>query len=312
MCKDNFYKNAISLIGNTPLVRLTAIEKELCLKGKIFAKVEGFNPTGSVKDRTAKGLIDDAVSSGKLKAGGTIIEPTSGNTGIGLAMICSQLGYNAIIVMPDSMSVERRRLMTSYGASLVLTPGKDGMGGAIKKAEELAREIPNSFIPNQFSNPANALAHYQTTAVEIYKALNGKIDAFVTGVGTGGTFTGIARYLKERIPSVYNAVVEPASSAVLSGLPAGGHAIQGIGAGFIPSVLDQSLIENVFTCPDCEAFKLAKLIIKREGISVGISSGASLYGAIMLAKMDEFKGKNIVTVFPDNSSKYMSTALFED
>lgn len=306
------YPNAQTLIGNTPLVRLTATERAFGLKGRLFAKLEFFNPTGSVKDRTAKGLIDDAENRGKLKKGGTVIEPTSGNTGIALAMLCAQRGYRAVIVMPETMSIERRRIMQSYGAQLVLTEGSKGMAGAIARARELESEIENSFIPDQFENPANAAVHYNTTGVEIYDALDGDVSAFVTGVGTGGTFTGIARYLKEKNPAVFAAAVEPSSSNVLSGGKAGKHAIQGIGAGFIPGVLDRRLIDEVITCTDADSIRLARFLAKEEGLSVGISSGASLFGGIALATRKELEGKNVVTLFPDGGAKYLSTELFED
>lgn len=301
-----------TLIGNTPLVRLKNLEEKFSLKGRIFAKIEGVNPTGSVKDRTAKGLLDDAERRGALKKGGVVIEPTSGNTGIALAALCATRGYRAIIVMPETMSVERRKLMGSYGAELVLTDGKRGMQGAIERANELKNQIPNSFIPDQFSNPANAEIHYQTTGAEIYKDLDGEIAAFVAGVGTGGTFTGATKYLKEKNPAIKGVAIEPKTSAVLTGGRAGAHGLQGIGAGFIPKVLDLSLIDEIVTVGDDEAIQAAKTLVKTEGISAGISSGAALVGALEIANREEFTDKNIVVLLPDTGAKYLSTALFED
>ena len=306
------FSSAESMIGNTPLVRLQNVEKKYLLKGRLYAKMEGYNPTGSVKDRAAKGLLDDAEERGVLKKGGTVIEPTSGNTGIALAMLCALRGYKAIIVMPETMSVERRKLMLSYGAELVLTDGAKGMQGAIDKAIELQKQIPNSFIPDQFSNPANAKAHYKTTGVEIYDALSGSVAAFVAGVGTGGTFTGTARYLKEQNPAIRAVAVEPKESAVISGGKPGPHGIQGIGGGFVPKVLDTSLIDEVYAVGTQESVETAKMIVKTEGISAGISSGAALFCAIELAKRPEFTDKNIVVVLPDTAAKYLSTELFGD
>ena len=300
------------LVGNTPLLRLKNIEKKYELKAKLYAKLEGVNPTGSVKDRAAKELILDAEERGLLKVGGTVIEPTSGNTGIALAALCKVKGYKTIIVMPETMSIERRKLMLSYGAELVLTDGKKGMQGAIEKAEELQRSIPNSFIPDQFSNLANARAHYKTTGVEIYEALDGEVAAFVATVGTGGTFTGTAKYLKEKNPSVKAFAIEPSESAVLSGGSSGAHGIQGIGAGFVPKVLDTGLIDEVLQVSTKESVDCAKMLVCTEGVSAGISSGAAVFGCIEVAKREEFAGKNIVTVLPDGAWKYLSTALFED
>ena len=299
-------------IGKTPLVRLKNLEEKFSLKGKLFAKVEGGNPTGSVKDRTAKGLLDDAEKRGVLKKGGTVIEPTSGNTGIALAALCAVRGYKAIIVMPETMSIERRKLMRSYGAELVLTDGKRGMQGAIERANELKNQIPNSFIPDQFSNPANAEIHYLTTGAEIYGDLDGDVAAFVAGVGTGGTFTGAVKYLKEKNPKIKGVAIEPKTSAVLSGGKSGSHGLQGIGAGFIPKVLDLSLIDEIIQVSDGEAIESAKLLTKTEGISAGISSGAALFGALTIAKREEFSDKNVVVILPDSGAKYLSTALFED
>lgn len=301
-----------SMIGNTPLVRLERIEKTFGLKGKLYAKLESYNPTGSVKDRTAKGLLDDAEARGVLKKGGTVIEPTSGNTGIALALLCGLRGYKAVIVMPETMSIERRKLMLSYGAELVLTDGKKGMSGAIERANELLRERENSFLPDQFSNPAGARIHYETTGVELLNDLNGEISAFVAGVGTGGTFTGVAKRLKESLPNVKTIAIEPKTSAVLSGETSGAHGIQGIGAGFIPKVLDVRLIDEILQITDEESVRTAKLVLKTEGISAGISAGANLFGAIEIAKRAEYAGKNVVTVFPDNALKYLSTKLFEE
>lgn len=309
---SKIYKFADELIGKTPLLELTHIEKELGLKAKILAKLEYFNPAGSVKDRIAKAMIDDAEESGKLKKGSIIIEPTSGNTGIGLSSVAAARGYKIIIVMPETMSVERRQLMKAYGAELVLTEGAKGMKGAIAKAKELAGEIPNSFIPSQFENPANPKIHFDTTGPEIYSDTDGKVDIFVAGVGTGGTVTGVGKYLKERNPKIKVVAVEPASSAVLSTGVAGAHKIQGIGAGFVPEVLDTSVYDEIITVTNEDAFSAGKEIGKKEGVLVGISSGAALYAAIELAKRTENAGKNIVVLFPDTGDRYLSTPLFNE
>ena len=306
------YTSAEQLIGKTPLVELTKIEKKYELKANLFAKVEFFNPGGSVKDRVAKAMIEDAEEKGFLSKESVIIEPTSGNTGIGLALMAVAKGYRCIIVMPDTMSMERRMLMKAYGAELVLTEGKLGMAGAIAKAEELAREIPNSFIPGQFENPANAKAHYLTTGPEIYEDTEGKIDAFVAGVGTGGTITGVGRYLKEQNEAIKVVAVEPKDSAVLSGNLAGPHKLQGIGAGFVPEVLSVDIYDEIITVGNEEAFAAGKMMGRTEGILVGISSGAALFAAIELAKRAEFAGKNIVVLLPDTGDRYLSTTLFED
>lgn len=308
----NIYTSADQLIGKTPLLEVTKIEKELGLKAKILVKLEYFNPAGSVKDRIAKAMIDDAEKSGKLKAGSVIIEPTSGNTGIGLAAVAAARGYRIIIVMPETMSVERRQLMKAYGAELVLTEGSKGMKGAIAKAEELAKEIENSFIPGQFVNPANPKAHYETTGPEIVADTDGKIDFFVAGVGTGGTVTGVGKYLKEKVAGVKVVAVEPKSSAVLSTGVAGPHKIQGIGAGFVPDVLDTQIYDEIIPVENEAAFETGRLIGKKEGILVGISSGASLYAAIELAKRPENEGKTIVALLPDTGDRYLSTDLFRD
>ena len=305
------YTSIDQLVGRTPIVELTHIEKAFGLKAKLLAKVEYFNPAGSVKDRIAKAMIDDAEASGKLKAGSVIIEPTSGNTGIGLCSVAAARGYRIIIVMPETMSIERRKLMLGYGAELVLTEGAKGMKGAIAKANELAEEIPNSFIPGQFVNPANPKAHYLTTAPEIYEDTDGKVDAFVAGVGTGGTITGVGRYLKEKNPNIKVVAVEPATSAVLSTGIAGAHKIQGIGAGFVPDVLDTNVYDEIITVSNEDAFETGKLVGKKEGFLVGISSGAALHAAIELAKREEFAGKNIVVLLPDTGDRYLSTPLFE-
>lgn len=309
---SKIYKFADELIGKTPLLELTHIEKELGLKAKILAKLEYFNPAGSVKDRIAKAMIDDAEESGKLKKGSIIIEPTSGNTGIGLSSVAAARGYKIIIVMPETMSVERRQLMKAYGAELVLTEGAKGMKGAIAKAKELAGEIPNSFIPSQFENPANPKIHFDTTGPEIYSDTDGKVDIFVAGVGTGGTVTGVGKYLKERNPKIKVVAVEPASSAVLSTGVAGAHKIQGIGAGFVPEVLDTSVYDEIITVTNEDAFSAGKEIGKKEGVLVGISSGAALHAAIELAKRTENAGKNIVVLFPDTGDRYLSTPLFNE
>ena len=309
---SKIYRSADELIGGTPLMELTHIEKALGLKAKILAKLEYFNPAGSVKDRIAKAMIDDAEERGLLKEGSVIIEPTSGNTGIGLASVAAARGYRIIIVMPETMSVERRQIMKAYGAELVLTDGTKGMKGAIEKADELAKEIPNSFIPGQFVNPANPKAHFEHTGPEIYDDTEGKVDFFVAGVGTGGTITGVGEYLKSRNPDVKIVAVEPATSAVLSTGVAGAHKIQGIGAGFIPKVLDTKVYDEIIPVSNEDAFLAGKLIGKKEGVLVGISSGAALYAAIELAKRPENNGKNIVVLLPDTGDRYLSTPLFAD
>lgn len=309
---SKIYKSADQLIGKTPLLELTHIEKKYDLKAKILAKLEYFNPAGSVKDRIAKAMIDDAEASGKLKPDSVIIEPTSGNTGIGLASVAAARGYRIIIVMPETMSVERRQLMKAYGAELVLTEGAKGMKGAIAKAEELAKEIPNSFIPGQFVNPANPKAHFNTTGPEIYEDTDGNIDIFVAGVGTGGTVTGVGEYLKSKKADVKIVAVEPASSAVLSTGVAGAHKIQGIGAGFVPDVLNTEIYDEIIPVTNEDAFETGKLIGKSEGVLVGISSGAALYAAIELAKRPENNGKTIVVLLPDTGDRYLSTPLFAD
>ena len=306
------YTSADQLIGKTPLLELTHIEKELGLKAKVLAKLEYFNPAGSVKDRIAKAMIDDAERSGKLKAGATIIEPTSGNTGIGLAAVAAARGYRIIIVMPETMSVERRQLMKAYGAELVLTEGAKGMKGAIAKAEELAKEIPNSFIPGQFTNPANPKAHFETTGPEIFADTDGAVDIFVAGVGTGGTVTGVGEYLKSKKPEVKVVAVEPASSAVLSTGVAGAHKIQGIGAGFVPDVLNTKVYDEIITVSNEDAFATGKLVGKKEGVLVGISSGAAVWAGVELAKRPENEGKTIVVLLPDTGDRYLSTPLFAE
>ena len=309
---SNIYTSADKLIGRTPLLELTNIEKKLGLKAKIIAKLEYFNPAGSVKDRVAKAMIDDAEASGKLKSDSVIIEPTSGNTGIGLAAVAAARGYRIIIVMPDTMSVERRQLMKAYGAELVLSEGAKGMKGAIAKAEELAKEIPHSFIPSQFTNPANPKAHFETTGPEIWEDTDGKVDYFVAGVGTGGTVTGTGKYLKSKNDSVKVVAVEPASSAVLSTGVAGAHKIQGIGAGFVPEVLDTKIYDEIITVANEDAFDTGRLIGRSEGVLVGISSGAAVWAAIELAKRPENEGKNIVVLLPDTGDRYLSTPLFAE
>ena len=308
----NIYTSADQLIGKTPLLELTQIEKSEGLNAKILAKLEYFNPAGSVKDRIAKAMIDDAEARGILKTGSTIIEPTSGNTGIGLASVAAARGYRIIIVMPETMSVERRQLMKAYGAELVLTEGAKGMKGAIAKAEELAKEIPGSFIPGQFVNPANPEVHERTTGPEIWEDTDGKVDIFVAGVGTGGTITGTGRYLKKQNPDVKVVAVEPASSPVLSQGKAGSHKIQGIGAGFVPDVLDTKIYDEIISVENDDAFAAGKLVGKKEGVLVGISSGAAIWAAIELAKRPENAGKTIVALLPDTGDRYLSTPLFAD
>ena len=306
------YTSADQLIGKTPLLELTHIEKEFGLKAKLLAKLEYFNPAGSVKDRVARAMLDEAEKSGKLTKDSVIIEPTSGNTGIGLASVAAARGYRIIIVMPETMSVERRQLMKAYGSELVLSDGTKGMKGAIAKAEELASEIPNSFIPAQFDNPANPKAHYETTGPEIFEDTDGAVDIFVAGVGTGGTITGVGKYLKEKKASVHVVAVEPQTSAVLSTGVAGSHKIQGIGAGFVPKVLDTAIYDEIIPVADDDAFATGKLIGKREGVLVGISSGAAAYAAIELAKRPENESKTIVVLLPDTGDRYLSTPLFAD
>ena len=308
---SNIYTSADQLIGKTPLLELTHIEKDNKLNAKIYAKLEYFNPAGSVKDRIAKSMIDDAEASGKLKAGSVIIEPTSGNTGIGLAAVAAARGYRIIIVMPETMSVERRQLMKAYGAELVLTEGAKGMKGAIAKAEELAKEIPDSFLPGQFVNPANPKAHFETTGPEIWEDTDGEVDIFVAGVGTGGTVTGTGEYLKAKKPAVKVVAVEPAASAVLSTGVAGSHKIQGIGAGFVPEVLNTKVYDEIITVSNEDAFATGKLIGRSEGVLVGISSGAAVWAAIELAKRPENAGKKIVVLLPDTGDRYLSTPLFD-
>ena len=300
------------MIGNTPLVELTNIERELELKAKLIAKVELFNPAGSVKDRVAMAMILDAEEKGKLKNSSVIIEPTSGNTGIGIAAVAAARGYRVIIVMPDSMSIERRQLMKAYGAELVLSPGAEGMPGAIEAANKLAAEIPDSFVAGQFVNPANVKAHYTTTGPEIYADTDGAVDIFVAGVGTGGTITGVGKYLKEKKPSVKIVAVEPKGSPVLSKGKKGKHGIQGIGAGFVPEILDTGIYDEVIAVSDDDSFRMGRLIGAKEGLLVGISSGAALYAASELAKRDENAGKTIVALLPDTGDRYLSTKLFSD
>ncbi|MBQ8088010.1 MAG: cysteine synthase A [Clostridia bacterium] len=308
----NIHTSADQLIGGTPLLELKHIEESYGLKARIVAKLEYFNPAGSVKDRIAKAMIDDAEKRGALKAGATLIEPTSGNTGIGLAAVAAARGYRLIIVMPETMSVERRQLMKAYGAELVLTEGSKGMKGAIEKANQLAQEIENSFIPAQFDNPANPQIHYATTGPEIYRDTDGEVDIFVAGVGTGGTITGVGQYLKSLKPDVRVVAVEPASSAVLSTGVAGAHKIQGIGAGFVPKVLDTNIYDEIITVTNEDAFATGKAIGKQEGVLVGISSGAATWAAIELAKRPENEGKTIVVLLPDTGDRYLSTPLFSD
>ena len=309
---SHIYTSADQLIGKTPLLELTHIEKKFDLKAKILAKLEYFNPAGSVKDRVARAMIDDAEAKGLLKEGSVIIEPTSGNTGIGLASVAAARGYRIIIVMPETMSVERRQLMKAYGAELVLTDGAKGMKGAIAKADELAKETPNSFIPGQFVNPANPKAHFETTGPEIWEDTDGKVDYFVAGVGTGGTITGVGEYLKSKLPDVKVVAVEPKTSAVLSTGVAGPHKIQGIGAGFVPDVLDTKVYDEIIPVANEDAFATGKLIGKSEGVLVGISSGAAVWAAVELAKRPENEGKTIVVLLPDTGDRYLSTPLFAD
>ncbi len=309
---SHIYTSADQLIGKTPLLELKKIEKEFDLKAKIFAKLEYFNPAGSVKDRVAKAMLDEAEKTGKLKKDSVIIEPTSGNTGIGLSSVAAARGYRVIIVMPETMSIERRQLVKAYGAELVLTEGSKGMKGAIAKAEELAKEITNAFIPEQFENKANPATHYETTGPEIFDDLDGMVDVFVAGVGTGGTITGVGGFLKSQLDNVKVVAVEPKSSPVLSKGTAGPHKIQGIGAGFVPPILDQEIYDEIITVTNENAFESGRLIGRKEGILVGISSGAVLWAAIELAKREENKGNNIVALFPDTGDRYLSTELFSD
>jgi len=308
----NIYKGTLGLIGNTPLVEVVNLEKQLGLEARLLVKLEYFNPAGSVKDRIAKAMIEDAEAKGLLKPGSVIIEPTSGNTGIGLAAIAAAKGYRIILTMPETMSVERRNILKAYGAELVLTEGAKGMKGAIAKAEELKNEIPDSFIPGQFVNPANPAVHKASTGPEIWRDTDGAVDIFIAGVGTGGTVTGTGEYLKEQKPDVRVVAVEPADSPVLSEGRAGGHKIQGIGAGFVPEVLNTKVYDTVFAVKNEDAFAAAKLLAKREGISVGISSGAALHAGIELAKLPENRGKTIVALLPDSGDRYYSTALFTE
>ncbi len=308
----DIYKGALGLIGNTPLVKAVNVEEELGLKARLVMKLEYFNPTGSVKDRAAKFMIEDAEARGALKKGSVIIEPTSGNTGIGLASIAAVKGYRIILTMPETMSVERRNILKAYGAELVLTEGSKGMKGAIDKAEELAKEIPDSFIPGQFENPANPAAHRETTGPEIWRDTAGAVDIFVAGVGTGGTITGVGEYLKSQKPDVKVVAVEPAGSPVLSGGEKGPHGLQGIGAGFVPRALNTEIYDEILTIQEAEAFEYGKLLARKEGILVGISSGAAMCAAVKLAKRAENEGKTIVVLLPDHGDRYYSTALFAE
>lgn len=307
---SKIYKGAIELVGNTPLVEVTNIEKKEQLKARLFVKLEYFNPAGSVKDRVGKAMIEDAERTGRLKPGSVIIEPTSGNTGIGLAAVSAVKGYRMILTMPDTMSVERRNILKAYGAEIVLTPGEKGMSGAIEKAEELAKEIPDSFIPGQFDNPVNPKAHMESTGPEIWQDTDGQVDIFVASVGTGGTLTGTGTYLKEKNPRIKVIAVEPSTSAVLSGGSAGPHKIQGIGAGFIPKVLDTRVYDEIITVDNEAPFATAKMLARTEGLLTGISSGAALYAAIEVARRPENEGKTIVALLPDSGDRYYSTALF--
>lgn len=309
---SKIYTSADQLIGRTPLLELTNIEHELGLEAAVLAKLEYLNPAGSAKDRIGKAMLDDAEASGKLNADSVIIEPTSGNTGIGLASVAAARGYRIIIVMPDTMSIERRQLMKAYGAELVLTDGSKGMSGAIAKAEELAEEIPNSFIPGQFVNPSNPKVHFETTGPEIFEDTDGEVDYFVAGVGTGGTITGVGKYLKSKNPNVKIVAVEPASSAVLSGAKPGPHKIQGIGAGFVPEVLDTNVYDEIIPVENDDAFEYGRLVGQKEGVLVGISSGAALCAAVQIAKRPENKGKKIVVLLPDTGDRYLSTPLFAE
>ena len=306
------YKSADELIGRTPLLELTNIEKTLDLKAKVLAKLEYLNPAGSAKDRVAKAMIDEAEKTGELTAESVIIEPTSGNTGIGLACVAASRGYRVIIVMPETMSVERRQIMKAYGAELVLSDGSKGMSGAIEKAEELAKEIPDSFIPGQFVNPANSKAHRETTGPEIYEDTDGNVDIFVAGVGTGGTITGVGEYLKSKNPKIKIIAVEPESSPFLSEGKAGAHKIQGIGAGFVPEVLNTSIYDEIITVSDEDAFEMGRMIGKKEGVLVGISSGAAVFAAVEIAKLPENAGKNIVVLLPDTGDRYLSTEMYSE
>lgn len=305
------YKSVEELIGKTPLLELTKLEQELGLKGTLLAKVEALNPGGSAKDRVAKRMVEDAEQAGILKEGATIIEPTSGNTGIGLAVMAAARGYRAIIVMPDTMSMERRLLMTAFGAELVLTEGAKGMAGAIEKAEELAKEIPDSFIPGQFDNPSNPAAHYDSTGPEIWEDTDGKVDIFVAGIGTGGTLTGVGRYLKEKNPNVKIIGVEPASSPLLTKGTAGPHGLQGIGANFVPSILDTELYDEVLTVTEEEAYEAGRALARKEGLLAGISAGAAVHAAAEVAKRPENAGKTIVVLLPDTGDRYLSTPMFQ-
>ena len=307
---SKIYKGAIELVGNTPLVEVTNIEKKEQLKARLLVKLEYFNPAGSVKDRVGKAMIEDAERTGRLKPGSVIIEPTSGNTGIGLAAVSAVKGYRMILTMPDTMSVERRNILKAYGAEIVLTPGEKGMSGAIEKAEELAKEIPDSFIPGQFDNPVNPRAHMESTGPEIWQDTDGQVDIFVASVGTGGTLTGTGTYLKEKNPRIKVIAVEPSTSPVLSGGSAGPHKIQGIGAGFIPKVLDTHIYDEIITVDNEAPFAAAKMLARTEGLLTGISSGAALYAAIEVAKRPENEGKTIVVLLPDSGDRYYSTALF--